>query len=288
MHYAPSMTEVGPLREADIPGLFEQARRLRGDLDVSLERFRLRLQPCLDDARIVDAERAADLYLACACEDRHEQAVRVLEQEYMPGARSAMSRLTRSDHQLDDALQELRGRLLAKASPKIAGYTGRGPLWKWIRITAMRTAQDYLKSKDARPAGSEDLVDHLLKDGLDPETELIRQRYQTVFREALSVSVSRLGPRERTLLRLRYLEKQEVDQLAVIFRAHRATIHRWLQNIRDQLLEGVEERLRQQVPELSRSETFSIWRAVRSQIHISFARLVDEGSAGDEPPDGTK
>ena len=116
------MAEVAPVREADIPALFEQARQRRGDLNVSLERFRQRLQPCLDGERIVDAERAADLYLACACEDGHDQAVRVLEREYMPGARSAMARLTRSDPQLDDAMQELRQRLLEKYSPKLAGY----------------------------------------------------------------------------------------------------------------------------------------------------------------------
>jgi RNA polymerase sigma-70 factor (ECF subfamily) len=282
------MVAVAPVREADIPALFEQARQRRGDLNVSLERFRQRLQPCLDGERIVDADRAADLYLACACEDGDDQAVRALERDYMPGARSAMARLTRSDAQLDDAMQELRQRLLEKYSPKLAGYSGRGPLWKWIRITAIRAAQDFLKSKGARPAGSEELVDHLLKDPLDPETEFIRQRYQGIFRQALSESLAHLGARERTLLRLRYVEKQEVDQLAVSFRAHRATIHRWLQAIRDTMLEGVQERLQRQVPELSQSETFSIWRAIRSQVHISFARLVEVPPAEDRPPDGTK
>jgi len=273
---------------ADIADLFQAARQRRGDLAVSFDRFRERLQPCLDRGRVVDGERAAELYLACSCEDGHEPAVRLLEQEFMPGARAAMARLTRSEPQLDDAMQELRRRLLAKYRPKLAGYSGRGPLWKWIRITATRTAQDFLKSKDGRPAGSEALVDHLLKDPLDPETELIRQRYQAVFRQALSESLHRLGPRDRTLLRLRYVQKQEIEQLAVSLRAHRATIHRWLQAIRDAMLEGVHERLQQQVPDMSRSETFSIWRAIRSQVHISFARLVDVPPAENTPPDGTK
>jgi RNA polymerase sigma-70 factor (ECF subfamily) len=292
MHDSQPTTGAAPLRTADIPAdipaLFHFARERRGDLAVSLDRFRERLQPCLDSGRTIDGERAADLYLACACEDGHEPAIRLLEKELMPGARAAMARLTRSEHQLDDAMQELRRRLVEKYDAKLAGYSGRGPLWKWIRITATRTVQDFLKSKDGRPAGSEELVDHLLKDPLDPETEFIRQRYQGVFRQALSESLCRLGPRERTLLRLRYVEKQEVDQLAVSFRAHRATIHRWLQAIRDTMLEGVQDRLRQQVPELSRSETFSIWRAIRSQVHISFARLVDTPPAEDARPDGTK
>src|SRR5690349_1931403 len=146
MHETQETVDAAPLREADIPELFQAARQRRGDLAVSLERFRGRLRPCLDGGRTVDDERAADLYLACACEDGHERAVRLLEQEFMPGARAAMGRLTRSDHHLDDAMQELRRRLLAKYNPKLAGYSGRGPLWKWIRITATRTAQDFLRS----------------------------------------------------------------------------------------------------------------------------------------------
>src|SRR5258708_6641308 len=84
------------------------------------------------------------------------------------------------------------------------------PLWQrvgslggWLRVAAVRLALDAL------PAGheisDEDEVAQAVAGQLDPESELLRERYQAEFQEALEVCLAALPPRERTLLRLAYV-----------------------------------------------------------------------------------
>jgi RNA polymerase sigma-70 factor, ECF subfamily len=255
--------------------LYDEAQARHANLRPSFENFCRRIA-ALTGEEALPPERVDDVFLACACEEGDAAALDDFERRLMPTARLAISKVTRVDDLIEESVQELRRRLFCQPDPKIALYGGRGPLWKWLRITATRAALDVVKAGATRPSGGEEVVDHLLRDELDPDLHLIRERYEDVFRRALREAVANLTPQQRTILRLRYVENQGIDRLAVPFKAHRATVARWLQEIREQILGHVHRRLEEHVPKVSQSEAHSLWRAVRSQVHFSFARLVDE------------
>jgi RNA polymerase sigma-70 factor (ECF subfamily) len=253
----------------DLLSRFEQASG--GDAPLtSFERFQARAQALLADGQPLSAERAGDLCLACGCEDGHPAALAQFDQRLLPAARAAIARIIAPlEDLIDDAIQELRSRLFTGPAPRIAAYSGRGPLWKWLRITATRVAHDLLRARGVHATAGEDALDSLLADDPDPDVRLMRERYREVFRQALSEALTQLTPTERALVRLRYVQNQNIDALALSFRAHRATVARWLQTIRRRILDQVLARL-------SESEVHSLWRAVRSQVHVSFSRLFEE------------
>jgi RNA polymerase sigma-70 factor (ECF subfamily) len=267
--------------DQSLRAMFEDVHRTLGAPTISYETFRARAEALVAGGEDLSVERAGDLYLACACEEGDAAALTYFEQQLMPAARSAIAKVTSREDLIDDIVQELRRRLFVGPAPRIRSYSGRGPLWKWLRITATRTAHDVRRSRGAEAVGGDDMVELILRDDVDPEFRLVRQRYEGIFREALREALQTLTSQERTLLRLRYVENQGIDSLAVPFRAHRATIARWLQNIRGKILATVHSRLEAQIPDLGDGEVQSLWRAVRSQVHFSFSRLVK-----DDPADG--
>jgi RNA polymerase sigma-70 factor (ECF subfamily) len=195
----------------------------------------------------------------------------------LPAARTAIARvMSPREDLIDDAVQELRSRLFTGSAPRIRSYSGRGPLWKWLRITATRVAHDVRRARGAEGSSSDDALDALLANDPDPDVQLMRERFRDLFRQALGEALTQLQPTERALVRLRYVQNQNIDALALSLHAHRATVARWLQAIRRRILEHVCARLEERVPRLSESEVHSLWRAVRSQVHISLSRLADQ------------
>jgi RNA polymerase sigma-70 factor (ECF subfamily) len=257
--------------------LFEEAAGRLGPMSVSYEQFRARLESLLaTTGELPPPERADDLYLACGCQAGDPGALARFESLLMPGARAAMAKVSSSADVIDEAAQELRRRLFVGPAARIGRYSGRGPLWKWLRVTANRAAHDVIRERPDSPAVHEDVIDRIMRDDADPEFQLVRLQYKDLFREALEKALASLSADERTLLRLRYLENQGIDRLAVPFRAHRATIARRLQAIRDKLLDEVHVQLERRLPRLTEGDAHSIWRALQSQLHLSFARLVNE------------
>jgi RNA polymerase sigma-70 factor (ECF subfamily) len=265
--------------DQSLRALFNEARRAQGELATPYEVFCARVAPLLADGESLSAERASDIFLACACEAGDVTALDQFELHFIPAARAAIAKVTSSEDAVDEAVQELRRRLFVGPTPRIRAYSGSGPLWKWLRVTATRTAHDLRRAQGTLPAAGDDVVERLLSEDVDPEFRLVRQRYEAIFREALREALQTLTAQERTLLRLRYIQDQGIDSLAVPFQAHRATVARWLQTIRGKILAHVHRRLETHIPRLTETEAKSLWRAVRSQVHLSFARLVDDDGA---------
>lgn len=270
MVHDPSVVDDDAIR-----GLFEMARSALPGCVARHEGFAARVHVVLAAGIDVDAERARDLFLASACEEGNGPALAHFESMLMPSARVAMARVTSHDDLLEEATQELRKRLFCAPSPRIISYSGRGPLWKWLRVTAMRTVHDLRRSRgNANEAVTDDVVDVFARAEIDPEFSVFRQRYAALIREAMERAIETLSTEEKTLLRLRYAENQGIDSLSVFFQAHRATMARRLQNLREKLVDQVQSNLAVRLPRITRSEARSLWRVVRSQVHLSFSALL--------------
>jgi RNA polymerase sigma-70 factor (ECF subfamily) len=91
----------------------------------------------------------------------------------------------------------------------------------------------------------------------------------------LGRAVAALSVRERTLLRLRFVEGVEIERIAAMYRVHRTTVTRWLTDCRDTLLATTRRNL---VDDLGATvaEIDSLAGLVRSHLQLSLVRLLRE------------
>ncbi len=257
---------------------YDEARGRHVGVNASYEAFRDRWRSLEAQNSETTPERAADIYLACACQEGDSAGLRWFEIKLLPGVRAAVSRFVRSPDAVDDTVQELLQRLFCGPQPKICGYAGRGPLWKWLRIMSVRIAQEMRHARGLAPIASSDVVEKILQEEVPRETLLVQKRYAGTIRQALTRAIEALPADDKALLRLQYLERQGIDRLAALFRAHRATMARRLQQIRRRIATDVRAQIGAHLPNLSAEEAKSLWRALRSQVHLSLSRLIGRTS----------
>ncbi len=256
------------------------AREARPEVELAADVFVRHVGRVLRDAPDAVAAlaelRADELFIACGCTQGVRRAHRVFEEEFLPDARQILARAgTPVDEQ--EFLQRLRDRLLVAAAdkpPRIAGFSGRGELRNWVRIAAHRLIVDgYRKGRDPTVASSDDSTDAIASAAPDPELAALKSTYREGFREAFETAFARLSPRDRTLLRYRYLDGLEVQQLAEIDGRHRVSVSRALSRARESLLEHLRRDLAQRL-QVGLSEADSMVRLMRSQLDVSISRLL--------------
>lgn len=235
--------------------------------------------PDLAEAAL-DGLRPADLYLACACARQIAGAVNAFDRDYMREVDIALARMRIGPPRLSDVKQLVRQRLFVgggttgqPTSPgKIAEYSGRGDLRRWVRSVAVRTCLNDLR-KGKREVLLDD--DHLIAQHAvtadDPEIEYMKRTYSNEFRAAFSESLGQLGPREQTLLRYHHVDGLNIDEIGAIYRVHRVTAFRWLEKAKELLVRSTLETLRARL-KLPADELDSVLRMIRSQIHLSLVR----------------
>jgi RNA polymerase sigma-70 factor (ECF subfamily) len=221
-----------------------------------------------------ELSHAADIYLAWACALGHPAALRRLEHEYLSRVGAFIARIDTSPSATDEVRQLLRERLLVgDGRPRILDYQGRGPLGGWIRIASVRLAIDRQRQHRGRHEQPVDeLIDEVARDP-DPELALLRARYRTEFEAAMRVGLSALTARDRRLLHMSAIDGMNIDQIASIYRVHRATCARWLVAIRQRLVDATYRELEVKL-DATRSEVASLRAAVASQLELSLSALL--------------
>lgn len=53
------------------------------------------------------------------------------------------------------------------------------------------------------------------------------------MKHAIEDAAAELAPRDRALLRLHLVERASIDDIAALYRVHRATVARWIQSARE-------------------------------------------------------
>src|SRR5205823_12308411 len=102
------------------------------------------------------------------------------------------------------------------------------------------TAVDLMRARRETPVDPDVLGEGT---AIDPVLAQLKQRYRDEFGEAFRQAAAALTPRERTLLRYRFLDGLSIDEIGVLHRVHRATVARWIAAIREALFEATRERL---------------------------------------------
>jgi RNA polymerase sigma-70 factor (ECF subfamily) len=220
--------------------------------------------------RVLRTMPAADLYLALACRSGDAAALAAFREHLLPTVRSALGKLGVPPATIDETEQRVLVMLFVGPTAQIGQYSGRGRLRSWVRSIAVRTARRMLgvAANDVAAAAS-DLPDAVR----DPELDLLRARYANEVRAALKRAFGELDDRARNVLRQYHIDGLTIDQLATLYRVHRATAARWVASSRLTIVARTRELLAAEL-RLAPSEADSVIRLVRSELSISLGELA--------------
>jgi RNA polymerase sigma-70 factor (ECF subfamily) len=264
--------------ETELSRRFQEGRAAWPHVDLDEEVFaahvRSKLQP---NATPEDLERldAPGLYLACACAHGMPSALAALDLHVLTRVPEFLARIQGSSALPDEIGQILRERLLVGTDgepPRIATYSGEGPLAAWVRVAAVRTALNLLEKMDERLTHDSRAIDGV-RTTTTPEQEVASAHQHAMFREVLEQAVSALPAEQRTALRLHFVEGLTGDEIGERLGISRATVVRWLSTAKSFLMRETKRlvvgRLR-----LSPAEADSFIATARSRLDLSLSVLL--------------
>jgi RNA polymerase sigma-70 factor (ECF subfamily) len=258
----------------------ELARRGKAawpDLDLDSAAFIEHLRERVPEETLAEHVQAEDLFLACACSHGDEAALRAFEEAH-GGVLEAVVRRFRGLGVVDDDIQQLlRIKLfVGQGRPKIAQYSGVGPLSNWLRVTAVRLVLDKRRESRGRQEHEAEMpsFSRFVAEA-DPELTFLKSNYQQAFREAFAEAVAALTSRDRNLLRQQVVWARSIDQIGAIYHLHRSTVARQLARARQTLLETTRASLASRL-EITAEEVNSIIRMIQSRLDLSLVRIFKE------------
>jgi len=196
-----------------------------------------------DAAATATAAHRADLLWAWAILEADPAALAAFDAGPLRAAAAHLRALGFADAAIDDAVARARARLaLGTAGPPgLAGFRGRGPLAGFVRTAVVRIAID-----DARrePPAAADIADLVTAPNPDPELEYMRKLYADELVQAVREAWQRLAAHDRFLLSLQLHDAMSIDQLALVYKVHRATAARRAASARAALIATTRDCLR--------------------------------------------
>jgi RNA polymerase sigma-70 factor, ECF subfamily len=220
-------------------------------------------------------ERAADLYLACACVERLPAAVAEFLGRFGKRIPVYLGRLARDP----DLVAEVRQIVVTRSivgdpgnPPSLNTYSGTGSLEGWLRATAVREALALNRRASRNTDGFEAALEARTP-WADHEISLFKQMYREPVSRAFAAACSQIGREDRALLRLHYVEGVTTANLANMYGISRATLIRRLAAARESLLERVKSALKDSA-RIADRDFDSILRLVQSQIDLRLSRVL--------------
>jgi RNA polymerase sigma-70 factor (ECF subfamily) len=255
-------------RRGNLEAAFETGRTTWPNVPLSFQRFSSRIvELAVSTADL--ACHAGDLFLAVACTDRDEAALRSFESDYLSQIPRQIARFALGKDKVDEVLQRVRIKMLLSNPPGISRYRGEGPLSALLYVTAVRVALDTAAIK---PIG-DDAVLELAADDASTEVQATRHLYGEPFRQALEESFRALSPRDKAILQFNVVDGLNIDAIGAIYGVHRATVARWLVAIRARVFAHLKNTFAI-AWKMSTSDLHSLTAVMRDYIHVSAARVL--------------
>jgi len=215
-----------------------------------------------------------DLFLAFALAEGNNDALKVFEAELVPQIDVALRRLRLAGGTADEVKQALRFDLLVDERKRIGDYAGRGELAAWLRVSATRKALKLIRKVDREETLDEILLDHWPNATPGPERKHLRTQYTGELKKAIREAFGALEVRQRNLLRQHILDELTIDDLARLYRVHRATCARWLADARADLGKHTRKKLVGALGIQQKDEMDSMLRFLDSDIELSISRIL--------------
>ena len=224
--------------------------------------------------------RPEELFLVAACGGQVPGSIAAFEGRYFPPLAGGVGQVKLSADECDELRQQLRVRLFAGPKAKVGDFRGSGHLGAWVHIMAVRLALRLREGAPPVEAREGTILAQLVSDDASPDQFAAKARYSAVFQQALEGTFARLEPRQKTLLRMHFVDNLSIDEVGDVFHVHRATVARWLVAIRKHVLEEICRRVALDLP-ASVSEARSLVDLVRSDVRLSLVRVL--GNEGGKP-----
>ncbi len=236
--------------------------------DLFVEYIADRLDPSAE-ADVLVRIASTDLYLALGCTNGNSRALMFIEQQYFPRLAGALAHMDRDGTLVDEVAQELREKLFTTSSsdpPRIASYSGRGDLYSWLRVSAMRTALNILRKHKREVRLADEHIAEAISEDL--ELNFLKTTYRHAFHQAFASATKTLSSKERNLLRYHLSDRLNIDELASLHSVHRTTVARWLREAREALALRTREIMAENL-KLNADELRSIMQMIRSRLDFS-------------------
>ena len=224
-----------------------------------------------------------DLFLAWACLDQQRDALAAFERYTRPLIALAVRR-DASD--ADELIHQVQVKLLVAEPPRpprLADYTGVGPLKAFVMVMAMRCLADAHRRDQRRRE------DHIGDGWLElasiagstsgPEERVQWRELEPHAARAVTEAMAALSVRQRTVLRLHYVEGVSAEALGRMYGVHRATTTRWLVDARERMLEFVQQRLRETL-DVGTASLASLNRTLVDGLELSLPGLKETSGDG--------
>ncbi|MEO8699271.1 MAG: sigma-70 family RNA polymerase sigma factor [Kofleriaceae bacterium] len=224
--------------------------------------------------------RVDDLFLAQWCASGQPHAIAAFEHAFGADLDAVLARFRRLATTADELRQLLHIKLFVagqgRSAPRIADYSGLGFLQNWLRVTALRALVDVARSERARH------LEELLADddfasvpalGSDVGDRYSQSEIAAAIKAAFARAVAGLAPRQRNFLRHAHVDSLTLDQIAALYRIHRATVARTLAQARSELVDATRRELAGSLG-VSEESLESVVRAADSRIDLSLSRVL--------------
>jgi len=242
--------EVQPadLDEKELAAAYVLGRATFADLDLDAARFssHLRLVVArLGAGNTLDGLMIEDLYLACACLERVPGAVEALLKRHGGVIRAAIAPIAPEADRSEIEQHLLDGLLVGSAGspPKLASYSGKAPIGRWLQVSAQRAALMSLRSGDVEARAREGAGAQPLASVMGIESSYLKERYRGEFEQALKEALDRVSDRERIMLRMHLVNGLSVEAIGKMFGVTQPTASRWLARAREALLDDIKAAL---------------------------------------------
>lgn len=224
----------------------------------------------------LDELHALDLLLARRCAQGDRAAISCVEALYIARVGAWLGAIESDARVIDEVRQRVRVLVFAGSPPKLAEYRGRGPLGAWLRVVSLREHAEHYRAQGAvaRGAVSDDQLAALAQsEGLSPELACVKARYRPVMSAAFRAAIEGLTARERTLLKLCYVDGLSFDAIGALYAVNKSTVSRWMTAIRDDVLESAIAHAKREI-DGSSDEIEAVLGAVRSGVDWSLQGLL--------------
>jgi RNA polymerase sigma-70 factor, ECF subfamily len=215
----------------------------------------------------------ADLFLVTACLTGESRALAAFERDFLAGLARTVSGIDRAPSFGAEVVQQLRERLLCPPQQRLRSYTGAGSLVGWLRVAAKRLALDLKRREGTASRHTEQLASVLVNASRNPEWELVRRRFRQPMEAALGEALDALPPRERMVLRLYLLRKENIAAIGKLYGVHRATVARWIVAAQQSVAAAVTARLGSELG-FTASQCRSLARELQSSLELSLERRL--------------
>jgi len=217
---------------------------------------------------------AADFYLAVACLEGNEAALRTFERTVIAPLGKRLARTSRDAPLVEAAVRNVREAMFIgtdRRRPKLAVYTGQVPLAAWIAVVGKRELASL-----ARKRSPERLVGaphDLAHDPGDPELLALLRAHRGAFEQVIAKVMQELEGPDKDLLRWSVKDGATIDAIAPRLGIDRSTVARRLARIRDRVSAGVRAELRARL-RLGTQTFDSLCAKMMPELDVSLSRIL--------------